>query len=73
MRDVLSREHWIDPGEYSEAAQQRLVQEANEVIEIARQQAAAAAKTKAGAPFGMSSYTAPPINTNRHRKEDDEP
>lgn len=37
MKDLMSKEHWIDPGEYSEAAQQRRVKEANEQIDAERE------------------------------------
>lgn len=30
---VMSREHWIDPGEYSQEAQQRLVRQANALLD----------------------------------------
>ncbi|WP_439955450.1 secretion/conjugation apparatus DotM-related subunit, partial [Klebsiella pneumoniae] len=33
MRDVMSREHWIDPGEYSEEFQRNLVLKANALLE----------------------------------------
>lgn len=33
LRELMSREHWIDPGEYSEAAQQRMVTEANAMLD----------------------------------------
>jgi hypothetical protein len=33
MLNTMQREHWIDPGIYSEAYQRKLVQEANELLE----------------------------------------
>lgn len=45
FRTVMSKEHWIDPGQYSEASQQRMVQEANQVLDDAK---AEMANQKAG-------------------------
>lgn len=32
LRDTMSREHWIDPGDYSEEAQKQVVREANDLL-----------------------------------------
>lgn len=39
FRTLMSREHWIDPGQFSEAAQQKLVQDANDVLDNAKAEA----------------------------------
>jgi hypothetical protein len=49
--NILSKEHWIDPGEYSEDAQRREVEEANKII----QEAAQAAK----GPVSTTGFTTP--------------
>lgn len=66
MRDNLSKEHWIDPGKYSEAEQQRLVLEANRLLDEARQE------KSQSVVVGMSPKR-PQTNTTRRRREDDEP
>lgn len=69
MRDTMSREHWIDPGEYSEAAQQRLVQEANAALD--REQERIRKGRPGGGLLGATGQQRPPVN--RKRSEDDEP
>lgn len=49
LREIMSREHWIDPGEYSEEAQQRQVKEANDTLD-AEQERMRNEKTKPGPP-----------------------
>ncbi|PZP82650.1 MAG: hypothetical protein DI592_09445 [Stenotrophomonas maltophilia] len=70
LRELMSKEHWIDPGQFSEAAQQRLVAEANAKLdaEAERQRA----QQKPGGLFGggQQQYRPPQPKT---RKEDDEP
>lgn len=36
FKTVMSREHWIDPGEYSEDAQRQQVMDANEILDNAK-------------------------------------
>lgn len=38
LRDTMSREHWIDPGEYSQEYQQKMVQAANAMLDDAARQ-----------------------------------
>jgi hypothetical protein len=47
LHDELSKEHWIDPGEYSEDAQRRVVESANKTLKDAAE-AAAGAVTSTG-------------------------
>lgn len=53
MKTLMSREHWIDPAEHGEEAQQRLVTEANEVIENAKKEMAAEKVKGAGGAGNM--------------------
>ncbi len=48
LRDLLSKEHWIEPGEYSEEAQKRRVKEANAMLDAEREK-----RNKGGRPGGM--------------------
>lgn len=80
---LMSREHWIDPGEFSEDSQRRLVQEANDKIEEAK---AEAARSKGNGGSGaqdaqrrQQQQRERQLQENRQkaarnrRKEDDEP
>lgn len=74
LRELMSREHWIDPGEYSEAAQQRQVAEANAMLDAEQDRA------KANKGRGNGSLLGGGNNNYRQaqkkpqpRKEDDEP
>ena len=68
LLDTMSREHWIDPGDYSEEHQRRMVIEANEKLEaeIMRSSGNKPPRNNAPAP---SSYRSP----NKSIHEDDEP
>lgn len=39
MYDTMQKEHWVDPGEYSEDAQRRMVQAANKLVQEGVQEA----------------------------------
>lgn len=69
LRELMSREHWTDPAEFSEAAQQRLVTEANALLDAERERSKAA-QGPAGM-FGGKQYKPP--QPKKPRKEDDEP
>lgn len=70
LRQLMSLEHWIDPGEYSEAAQQRQVNEANALIDAERERSKAG---NSGRPnlLGGNNYRQAP--KKQARKEDEEP
>lgn len=70
LRELMSREHWIDPGEFSEAAQQRLVTEANALLDAERERSKAGPGSKANM-LGGGNYRQP--QRKPARKEDDEP
>ncbi|MBA1280419.1 hypothetical protein [Stutzerimonas stutzeri] len=70
LRELMSREHWIDPGEFSEAAQQRQVAEANALIDAERERSKAGQGSRQNM-FGGNNYRQPPKKTTR--KEDEEP
>ncbi|MCF6783694.1 hypothetical protein [Stutzerimonas stutzeri] len=69
LRELMSREHWIDPGEHSEEAQKRQVAEANALLDAERERA------KGPGPrtnmLGGGNYRQP--QRKPVRKEDDEP
>lgn len=65
---TMSREHWIDPGEYSEESQRRMVIEANEKLEAELMRSAGGRPARNNAP-PPSTYRSP----NRVVNEDDEP
>ena len=69
LRELMSREHWIDPGEYSEEAQQRQVTEANALLDAERERSKGGPGSKANMLGGGYRQTQrkPP------RKEDEEP
>lgn len=70
LHTTMSREHWIDPGEYSEEHQRKLVMEANELLSQAEK---AKAKPRGAGQQSMlgSSFATPP--PRRPLNEDDEP
>lgn len=70
LRELMSREHWIDPGEFSEAAQQRQVAEANAMLD-AEKERIKATQGRPGPFGGGAQYRQPP--QKKARKEDDEP
>lgn len=78
FRTVMSREHWIDPAEFSEEAQNKLVKEANETIDNAKN---AEKEKKSGKNAGVEDQDfrrrqRQQIEQNRaagRRNEDDEP
>lgn len=66
LYDFMAREHWIDPGEYSEENQKRLVVEANELL------------NKGGKKGGKRApatpqFASPAKNRQRQLMEDEEP
>ncbi|MDZ5605208.1 hypothetical protein SJI00_20765 [Pseudomonas sp. RP23018S] len=71
MKDEMSKEHWIDPGEYSEDVQRRMVEDANKTIREANE--------AANGPVNKTSFNAPHQNTRKQassqkkKREDDEP
>ena len=68
FRDTMSREHWIDPGDYSEEAQKKLVVEANELLT----KEAEKARTR-GRPGGPPPGYRPPPQKRTLLNDDDEP
>lgn len=72
MRDVMSREHWIDPGEYSEEFQRNLVLKANALLE-AEQEKQRQSKKAPGPPPRAQKTTPTRPNANAGRQEDGEP
>lgn len=70
LRDTMSREHWIDPEEYSEEAQQRLVRAANQELEDGIERT-----KKGGNPMlgGLGGFQQPAHAAKKRKKEDDEP
>ena len=58
LRELMSREHWIDPGEFSEAAQQRQVREANDILQ-AEQDRAKQQKNRMPGPPNRNPQRAP--------------
>lgn len=71
MRRILSVEHWIDPGEHSAEAQQKLVTEANAMLE-------AGSKNNAKPPRGARQGTSVQVPARqptpaRNKPEDDAP
>lgn len=71
MKDTLSKEHWIDPGEYSEEHQKKLVMEANNLLD-AEQEKARQQKTKPGPPPRPAQRQTRP-NVNAQTQADGEP
>lgn len=71
LRDLMSKEHWIDPGNYSEEAQKRLVAEAIALMD-AEKERQKSAQGKSGSIFGGGKQYQPPPKKSQ-RKEDDEP
>jgi intracellular multiplication protein IcmP len=70
LRELMSREHWIDPAEFSEAAQQRLVAEANALLDAERERSKA--NQRPAGMFGAGQPYRQPT-PKKTRKEDDEP
>ena len=73
FKDLMSKEHWIDPGEYSEEAQRRLVAEANALLEAEQERLA---NEKQGANVnGMfgGGMRQPRPKVQKPKREDDEP
>ncbi|MGO4801066.1 hypothetical protein ACEN2T_17450 [Pseudomonas sp. W22_MBD1_FP4] len=63
FHDTLSKEHWIDPGEYSEDAQRREVESANKIIRDAND-ASKGAVSSTGFSAPQRSTPAKGANTN---------
>lgn len=70
FRELMSREHWIDPGEFSEEAQQRLVAEANALLDAEQERSKSGPASKNNM-FGGGNYRQPQRKPTR--KEDEEP
>lgn len=72
LEELLSKEHWIDPGIHSEEAQQRLVKEANDLLAAEVERAKADQKQQQ-----RDKRPGPPQNVKRAvdqpKKLDDEP
>jgi len=80
FRTLMSQEHWIDPAEFSEEAQQRLVREANETLERGRgsvQQGAGVSAEARGQDFKRRQQQqleqARKEREQRRKRGDDEP
>jgi hypothetical protein len=69
--DTMAKEHWIEPGDYSEDAQRRMVEDANKTIREATD--------ASGGPVNQTGFTAPQQQQRnqggqaRKSREDDEP
>lgn len=79
MRDQLSREHWIDPEEYSEEFARKQVTEANAKLDKARQEQEKKQGSKAGANntlaglFEQAPAKKPAVAATAQTKSSDEP
>lgn len=60
VKFTMSREHWIDPGEFSEEHQQKLVAEANAVLDEAAKARKSQGKGPRGAGALGSQFVTPP-------------
>jgi len=78
LKDTMSREHWIDPCEYSEEHQRKLVAEANELLKAAGNKAGGGAKNRGhmGGSSVADAFRTPAGANRQHQKrgyEDEEP
>lgn len=71
MYDFMAREHWIDPGVYSEENQRRMVEEANEMLNQEREMAKN--KGKRGSAMPAGAFGAPVKARQKQLLEDEEP
>lgn len=78
LRETLSREHWIDPGEYSEEHQRKLVAEANAKLQAEKDRRESEKRAPRGGGGGV--FGAPPPRqqppapaARKRTNEDDEP
>lgn len=71
--NILSKEHWIDPGEYSEDSQRREVEEANKLLREAAQEAkGAVSSTGFQAPQKAGQRSSPAKGANNRGDNGDD-
>lgn len=78
FKTLMSREHWIDPAQFSEAAQKQLVQDANDSIEAAKKgvadgKAASSADKENAFKRKQRQHIEQDRKAKARRNEDDEP
>lgn len=72
LRDTMSREHWVDPGQYSEEAQKQIVRDANDKLnaEQDRTKNGGGKKQQSAADlYSLSKNTIPPKKTKENEED----
>lgn len=73
LHDQMSREHWIEPGKYSQEAQRREVEKANQIVEQAKQTGQAQQSTGANGKSAFTTSKSQPIQPrveDKHKRGD---